>query len=397
MITTDLSVDKEKIVAIVDQLDSELRELALRIHSNPELAFYEFKASEWLSEKLEEEGFIVERGVAGLQTAFIATWEGSAGGPTIGILAEYDALPGLGHACGHNIIGTSAIGAALALKGAFPELPGKIKVIGTPAEEDGGGKVIMCEKGIFDDLDAAMMTHPSRKTMVVRGALACVTSIFKFYGKESHAAGSPEKGISALEALLNSYNTINSLRQFFTDDVRIHGIITNGGQAANIVPGYCEAKFMIRASTRSELEGVKEKVYRAVRNSSEAVGATCEIIEGVTYAERNNNVALANLYKANLLSMGVEVNDPPKKGGVGSSDIGNVGQVTATIHPYIRIGEGGGHTPEFAEDSKSELGMLGLNHAAKAMAMTTYELCMKPEALKRVRIEFEEWKKISEE
>lgn len=314
------------------------------------------------------------------------------GGPTIGILAEYDALPGLGHACGHNIIGTSAIGAALALKDAFPELPGKIKVIGTPAEEDGGGKVIMCEHGIFDDLDAAMMTHPASRTMVVHGANACVTTIFKFYGKEAHAAGAPEKGISALDAMLNSYNAINSLRQFFTEDVRVHGIITNGGQAANIVPGYCEAKFMVRAATSKRLEGVKERVSQAVRSATEAVGATCEIVEGVAYAERNNNVSLAILYKENLESMGIEVNDPPKNGGRGSSDIGNVGQVTATIHPYIRIGDGCGHTPQFAEDSKSELGMLGLNHAAKAMAMTVYELCAEPSTLKCVRVEFDKWK-----
>lgn len=394
---TDVLAEKQKIVDAVDKRDSELREISLKIHAHPELGFEEVKASKWLADYLEQEGFTVERGVAGLETAFIATWEGSSEGPTIGILAEYDALRGLGHACGHNIIGTSAVGAGIALKDAFPDLPGKIKVIGTPAEEGGGGKVIMTEEGVFDDLDAAMMTHPGNKTMVLRGGIACVGATFKFYGKEAHAAGSPELGINALDALMNSFAAINSLREHFPDDVRVHGIVTHGGDAANIVPGYCEASFVVRAKTRKKLEGIKERVYNAVRHSTAAVGATCEIIEGVTFAERNNNVPLAHLYKANLESIGVEVLAPPKDGGLGSSDIGNVGQVIPTIHPYIRIGDGGGHTPEFEKDSKSESGMIGQNQATKAMAMTAYDLCVNPDALQSVKDSFEIWKSTKDE
>jgi amidohydrolase len=392
MITKDISIEKQKIQSAVDNRDEELREIALKIHANPELSFEEFKAVEWLTAPLEKAGFNVERGVADLETAFTATWEGSPGGPTIAILAEYDALRGLGHACGHNLIGTSAIGAALALKDAFPNLPGKIKVIGTPAEEGGGGKILMCEKGVFDNIDAAMMCHPKKDTMVLRGGLACVGVVFKFYGKESHAASAPERGISALDALINSFVAINSLRQFFTDDVRIHGIITKGGDAPNIVPGYTEAEFIIRAATRKTLEDVKEKVYQAVRNSAAAVGAKCEIDEGLVYAERNNNVALAKLFQEHLELMGIEVMDPPKLGGIGSSDIGNVGQITATIHPYIKIGESVNHTHEFALETKSEGGMVGMNQGAKALAMTAYELIVYPASLKLVRDEFENWK-----
>lgn len=386
------TTDKQKIKDAVDHLDDELRDIALKIHANPELNFEEYKAAGWLTEYLEENGFAVERGVADLDTAFIGTWEGTSNGPTIGILAEYDALPGLGHACGHNIIGTSAVGAAIALKDSFPDFPGTIKVIGTPAEEGGGGKIYMCEAGIFDDIDAAMMTHPRYSTMVLRGGIACVGATFKFYGKESHAASVPEEGISALDALMGSFVAINSLREYFTDDVRVHGVVKNGGDAPNIVPGYCEAEYLVRAATRDSLIDVKERVYEAVRGASAAVGATCEIEEGLMYAERNNNVALAHLYQDNLESMGIEVVEPPKQGGVGSSDIGNVGQIVPTIHPYIKIGDSINHTHEFTEDTKSEGGMIGLNQAAKAMAMTTYDLCTNPEAMKSVTEEFENWK-----
>lgn len=384
--------EKRKIEEAVDLIEKDLRDIAMKIHANPELGFEEYKAVEWLTGYLKEQGFTIEKNVANLETAFIGTWEGEPGGPTIGILAEYDALPGIGHACGHNIIGTSAVGAAVALKNAYPHLKGKIKVIGTPAEEGGGGKIYMCDDGVFNDLDAAMMTHPKDRTMVLRGGLACIRAVFKFYGKESHAASAPENGISALDAMINSFVAINGLREYFTDDVRVHGIITNGGEAPNVVPGYSEASFIIRASTRKNLIGVKEKVYNAVKGSSLAVGATCEIEEGLLYAERNNNVTLAHLYQRNLELQGITVYDPPKQGGVGSSDIGNVGQIVPTIHPYIRIGDAGTHTLEFTEATKSEGGMQGLTQAAKAMAMTTYDLCTDTEALEQMKEEFSLWK-----
>lgn len=388
----ELVLAKKQIQQAVDVRDNELRELALKIHSNPELAFNEYKAVQWLTEPLREAGFEVEVGIAGLETAFRASWMGSKDGPTIALLAEYDALPEIGHACGHNLIGTTAVGAALALKDAFPDLPGRIEVYGTPAEEDGGGKIIMTNHGIFDHVDAVMLCHPRQSNMVMRGGLACVDTTLKFYGKQAHASSEPDKGISALEALVNSYVTINSLRQFFKQDVRIHGIITKGGEAPNIVPEYSEAKFMFRASTVKELKVVRDKIYSAVRHCTEAVGARLEIEEGLIYAERNNNKFLSELFKDNLISMGLEVTNPPEHGGIGSSDIGNVGQVTATIHPYFRIGDVRPHTPEFRDAAGSEGGMLGLNQATKALAMTAYDLCAEPNLLQQVRDEFEKWK-----
>jgi amidohydrolase len=385
---------KKIIQDAVDSLDLELRELSLKIHSNPEISFHEYQAMNWLIEPLETAGFIIEKGLARLETSFRATWEGRKGGPTIAILAEYDALPGLGHGCGHNIIGTAAVGAALALKIAHPDLLGKIVVIGTPAEEEGGGKILMVEQGVFDEVDVAMMCHPHSKTMVLRGGLACVDASFKFYGKEAHASAAPEKGISALDAVIQTFVAVNSLRQFFKDDIRIHGIITKGGEATNVVPAYCEAEFLLRAESIEALEVVREKVYAAARHSTEAVGARMEIEEGLIYAERNNNHALASVFKDNLEQLGEVVSDPPKRGGIGSSDIGNVGQVTATIHPYIKITDSAStHTPEFVEAAASEQGMAGLNKAAKALAMTAYDICVNQDNLQKIRREFEEWKR----
>jgi amidohydrolase len=387
-----LTTNFTKIGNEVDRRSMQLRQIALEIHDNPELAFNEYKAVELLTAPLEANGFKIEKGISNMETAFIATYEGSSKGPTIGLLAEYDALRGLGHACGHNLIGTASVGAALALKDAFDSFPGKIKVIGTPAEEGGGGKVIMANDGVFDDLDIAMMAHPKNKSMVLRGGLACTDITLKFYGKESHASSAPEEGISALDAVIQSFVSINSLRQFFTDDVRVHGIITKGGDAPNIVPGYCEAEFIIRAQTRKKLTTVKEKVLRAVNGAVNSVGAKLEVIENFTYAERNNNVALANGFKRHLESLGLKVDDPPEQGGIGSSDIGNVGHIVPTIHPYFKIGNHMNHTHEFREDASSEEGLQGMEKAAKALAMTAYEVCVDDGFLKEIKQEFKEWK-----
>ncbi|MFB5266353.1 M20 family metallopeptidase [Paenibacillus enshidis] len=388
---------KKALIEAVDKHDSELRILAKQIHSHPELSFHEHQAQQWLTEQLAAGGFTVEKGIAGLETSFRAVWEGAAEGPTVALLAEYDALPAIGHACGHNLICTAAVGAALALKDGLPELPGRLIVLGTPAEEEGGGKIIMCEHGVFDDIDAVMMVHPQNQTMVLRGALACVDVTFTFHGKQAHASSAPEKGISALDAMINAFVAINSVRQFVTSDVRIHGIITKGGDAPNVVPELCEAVFILRAETVVGLAAVQKKVYRAVQAAAEGLGATVDIKEGLVYAERNTNRQLAELFKQNLEDMGLEVHDPPVQGGIGSSDIGNVSQVTAAIHPYIRLGDASTHTPEFAALAGSEEGMIEMNAAAKALALTAYDLYTNPEALQGVRAEFEQWKKQRDE
>ncbi|MFU2314481.1 M20 family metallopeptidase [Rahnella sp. PCH160] len=382
---------KAQIIAAVDSLAAQATELALNIHANPELSFEEVNSAEALIAPLREAGFEIEESLGGLPTAFRATFDSGKPGPVIALLAEYDALVNLGHACGHNLIGTASVTAALALKQVSSLLTGKLQVIGTPAEEEGGGKIILSEKGIFDPVDAVMMFHPRDKTMVVRGGLACVDAEFKFYGKAAHAASAPQNGISALDAVIHTFNGINALRQLFTDDVRVHGIITDGGSATNIVPAYSEAKFLMRADTVKGLAAVKQKVFDAARGAALMTGARLEIEEGLTYAERNNNLTLAGYFQQNLEAMGVEVVPPPLKGGIGSSDIGNVSQITAAIHPYIRIGDVLPHTPEFAVAAGSEAGLQGMLQAAKALAMTALDLFQDDTKLRAVREEFSNW------
>lgn len=392
-----IHVMKQKIQEAVDARDEQLRAIALAIHAHPELAFHEHQAVSWLTEPLREAGFTVEIGVGGLATAFRATWDGAVDGPTVALLAEYDALPGLGHACGHNLIGTASVGAALALKDTIEHLPGRLWVIGTPAEEGGGGKIHLADAGVFDGVDAAMMCHPSGRTMTTRGGLARVAVRFKFFGKAAHASSAPEKGISALEAMLQFFNGVNALRQFLPDGVRVHGIITRGGDAPNIVPEYCEADFLIRAHHLAELEQVAAKVYDAARFAAQSVGARCEIEERSVYPERNVNFALAALFQDNLESMGIPVSPPPERGGLGSSDIGRVSHMTPTIHPYIKICDENitAHTIAFREAAASEAGLVGMNQAAKALAMTAADLFFRPDAFQQVTAEFQRWKEHS--
>jgi amidohydrolase len=382
---------KEAAKSAVDGLAGQLREIALLIHDNPELGLNEHKAVGWLTQPLRDAGFKVDVGIAGLKTAFRAEWSGAAGGPSIAFLAEYDALNGLGHACGHNLIGTAAVGAALALKASNPSLPGRILVFGTPSEEDLGGKVVMTEAGVFSGLDAALMVHPMRANMMGGRTLACVDATFKFYGVAAHASAAPERGISALDAMIMGFNAIATLRQFIRDGNRIHGIIKKGGDAPNIVPDFAEAAFIIRSPSVIELADLKQKVYNAVRLAAESMGARCEVIEGLTYAELVNNEALAGIFKQNMLDLGLEVVEPASRSSGGSSDIGNVSQVTATIHPYIKItsGPAANHTREFCEASKSDEAIAGMLMGAKVLAMTALDLINDEAALQSVRAEFE--------
>ena len=383
---TNLSTLKERVVQEVDRLSDQLSKIAKDIHANPETGWETPKAVKWLTEPLREAGFKVETGIAGLTSAFRAEWaEGKK--PVIGLLAEYDALRGIGHGCGHNLIGTAAVGAALALKRAVPDLPGRVQVIGTPFEEGGGGKIVMVEKGIFSQCQAAMLCHPHNRTMVGRGGLAAVHVFFRYHGKSSHASSAPEKGISALDAVLQLFFGINQLRQFAPTGHRIHGIIIKGGDAPNIVPAYAEAEFVVRATNRRDLASFKERVLRIAEAAATATGARLEWNEGLTYAERNENSTLAQSFAANIRSLGVRV-DPPAK-GIGSSDMGNVAEVCPAIHPYVKIADDAStHSSAFAVAAASEEAMKGMLQAAKALAMTTLDLCLDEPFFKAVQEDY---------
>jgi amidohydrolase len=383
---------KTRILDYIDEIGPMLIEISQTIHANPELAFEEHASMALLADTAERHGFAVERGVAGLDTAFVATSPGDAAAPTVAFIAEYDALPGIGHACGHNIIGTAATGAALALQVLRDELPGTFKLVGTPAEERGGGKVIMVERGIFDGIDAAMMVHPGTKAMTTRGTLASNKVEFEFFGQSAHAAAAPDQGVNALDACIQTFNNINALRQHLTPDVRIHGIITHGGDAANVVPAYTSASFSVRAASSEQAFEVLQKVIRCAEAGALAAGATVKHKHLTHYANRIANPTMARLFADNIGGLGENVQEPLPGERMGSSDMGNVSQVVPAIHPYVVIADPGtsGHTPEFAAAAASARGDAALLRSAKAMAMTAVDLLTQPELMTQVQQEFSE-------
>jgi amidohydrolase len=386
----DVEQLKSAVSCEIDRMQDRLIHVSKTIHANPELAFEEFESMALLAGLVEEAGFSVERGVGGLETAFKARYGINGGGPAIAFLAEYDALPELGHACGHNLIGTSATGAALAVRHVMDGLPGSVLLIGTPAEEKGGGKAIMVDNGVFDDVDMAMMVHPATKSMTTRLSLASNQIEFEFFGRAAHAAAAPDLGINALDACIQTFNNINALRQHLPDDVRIHGIITHGGDAPNIVPEYAAARFSVRASTSQRSLHVVEKVVRCAEAGAMAAGAQLKVTRLYHYATMIPNRTMAQLFADNITRLGENVQEPDVNERMGSTDMGNVSQIVPCVHPYFTItNDARGHTVEFREAAVSERGHAGMLRATKAMAMTAVELLANPDLAAQVRQEFE--------
>jgi amidohydrolase len=390
-------MDTEKLKAsVINEIEAcrnQLSELSLKIHSNPELGFQEVKAADWLTQYLKENGFSIERGICQLPTAFEASY--GNGRPFIAILAEYDALPELGHACGHNIIATCAVGAGVASKLAIDRFGGSILVIGTPAEELYGGKIMMADRGLFSNLDIAMIVHPGTSDTATTEALACQTLDVEFFGKAAHAAAQPEQGINALEAMLQSFAAINSLRQHIRSTARIHGIITDGGQAANIVPAHSAGNFIVRAMDDAYLDELKEKVLNCFIGAATASGARLQYKWGETrYAPMRNNLALAQLFARNMQSLGRSIALSDSERAFGSTDMGNVSQLVPSIHPFVAIAEQetSTHSPEFALAAASDRGIKGMLDAAKALAMTVADLVANPKTLAKIKEEFEQVK-----
>jgi amidohydrolase len=384
----DIEKLKLKVTGSVESQKQHLIRLSLNIHDNPELGFKEEKASAWLADYLEDSGFHAERGIAGLATAFQATY--GQGSPRIALLAEYDALPKIGHGCGHNIIGVSAVGAAVASKFIIDQLGGSIVAMGTPGEEGLGGKIDMVKAGAFKEIDVAMLVHPNTRNIPNEEFLACSTLEVEFFGRPAHAAGHPDKGINALDAMILAFTSINSLRQHIRGDARIHGIITDGGEAPNIVPAHSAAVFLVRALDYDYLAELKDRVLNCFTGASTASGARLEYKwRDRTYAPMKNNMILAGLFKQNLESLGRQVEAFDPHFGLGSSDMGNVSQVVPSIHATIAIAppEALIHTPEFAAAAASQAGHKGLLDAAKAMAMTVADI-LQPGTLDKIKQEF---------
>ncbi len=385
-----MSTVKEAISQAVDRLGDELEALSHQIHAHPELGYEEVKACAWLADFLDRKGFKVETGVAGVATAFRATIETGAG-PTVAILCEYDALPGIGHACGHNVIATSGAGAGAALAAAKAQLPkGRILVIGTPAEEGGGGKVKLIQGGVFKDVDCAMMIHGFDRTLLHQDLLGIVRVTFEYTGKAAHASVDPWAGVNALDACIQTFNAISMLRQQVRPECRIHGIITSGGAAANIIPEYAAATFYVRAPRIDTMWELYKRVVACAEGAARAAGAGLKVIQPDTvYEPMNSNKVLLDLFAANMKTAGLAEGEPiPDR--LGSSDVGNVSQVIPTIQPMVAIAPLGTaiHSREFADAAVKPLARAGLLAAAKTMAMTTLDLLAEPGLVEKAKRAF---------
>ena len=346
---------KARLAASVRANRAEILELSHRIHANPEVAYEERQASAWIAESLRRHGFAVEHPAGSLSTAIRGRLAGGRAGepggdrPRIGILAEYDALPGLGHGCGHNTMAASGLGAALALASIAAELPGEIVFLGTPAEERGSGKAAMLDDGLFDGLDAALLYHPSDQTHITCGLLASEDVEVTFHGFQAHAASDPWLGRNALDALVMLFTSVGLWRQQLRPEARVHGVILEGGTAANIIPDRTRAWFMIRSPQEAEYARMRTRFEELCRAAALAADCTVEVVFSGQASTMRNNLVLADRFAANLAAYGVPAG--PEPDNLGSSDMGNVSQVLPTIHPSIAICAAGvpGHSIEFRD------------------------------------------------
>jgi len=384
---------KDTVCEAVDRMREELLRLSRAIHANPELAFEEHAAAALLVAALREAGLEVETGVHGLETAFAAEF-GSAGSPCVALLAEYDALPGMGHACGHNLIATASVGAGLALAAVAERLSGRVRVLGTPAEEHGCGKELMAREGALDGVDAALMMHPSSVNLVSMPCIAMAELEVRYRGQAAHAAAMPERGVNALDAMVVGYQAVAALRQHIAGDERIHGIITDGGQSPNVVPESAAGRFYVRAANAQSLAPLKRRVEACFRAGAEATGADVEIEWGAAdYLDIRFNEPLASAFRANAEALGREFfpYDKLPPGVQGSTDMGNVSHRVPSIHPMLAAAplHCTIHNPEFAKWAGSEMGEAAALDGAKALAMTVLDFLADADLRQRARAIFE--------
>ncbi|WP_026895570.1 M20 family metallopeptidase [Clostridiisalibacter paucivorans] len=381
---------KEDIKNIIKDIKEELIELSEYIYKNPELGYEEYKACDVHERLLQEHGFKVEKEYMGMETAFRAVFDSGKEGPTVAYLSEYDALPDIGHGCGHNILGTTSTGAGIALSKFLKDLGGKVVVFGTPAEETSGGKVYMTDNGAFDDIDIALMAHPAEKHYKSGASLAMDAIEFVFRGRTAHAASNPDKGINALDAAINTFNNINAMREHIRTDARVHGIIKDGGRAANIVPDLAIAQFYTRATTKTYLKELSERVKNCARGASLAAGTELEIRNyEASYDNLITNSILSDIYVKHLRDMGVKDIQEPKE-SFGSLDAGNVSHVCPTIHPYFAISEKEivAHTREFAEETIKPFAYSQMVKTIGALVWTGLDVIKDKQLLDSIKAEF---------
>ncbi|MHC5269495.1 M20 family metallopeptidase [Enterococcus sp. LJL98] len=394
MVMTIATKTKHEVIeTFIKESLPKYQALALAIHEHPEVSNYEVYSSQVLIDQLKAEGFDVTKDVAGHHTGFDARYKSEKPGPTLAFLAEYDALPGIGHACGHNLFGNYSALAASALKQVIEEVGGEIRVYGTPGEEggeNGSAKGSFVREGFFTDVDAALCVHPGHRYTKTSTGLANDPVDIKFYGRASHAAGAPEKGINALEAVIQVFNSINALRLHLPKDVNIHGIITDGGVAANVIPEFASARFYLRAANRATLNDVYEKVENIVKAAALATGAIYEFglfqnsVDDIIVTDAFDEVFFSHAQAAGVPEHEIVA---AKKQSLGSSDVGNVSQVIPTIQPTVSISDDyiAGHSIEFKAAARSEKGLRSIGIAAELLAKTALDLIEQPALLEKIK------------
>lgn len=375
---------KEAAARHLERIEPDAIALSHRIHAHPELGFAEHNASRWVTETLSGAGFSVQTGVGDLPTALAAT--AGSGELTVGLFAEYDALPEVGHACGHNIIAAAAVTAGQLLAPLADELGITVKVFGTPAEEGGGGKILMLDRGVFDGVHAAMMVHPGPEEQLTASTLAVAHLRVRYTGKTSHASAAPEKGVNAADAFTIAQVAIGLLRQHIDPANRIHGVITRGGEAPNVVPGLTEGRFYIRSQTVAELAELQQRVERCFEAGALATG--CELAiepESPPYSEFDSDTAMETFYQANAETLGRRF-PQDQRSGPGSTDMANVSLVIPTIHPSIGLdcGTAVNHQPEFAAWCAEPTGDRAVLDGALAMAWTVIDVATSEEQRHRL-------------
>ena len=390
--TTELEEVKQIVCDEVDAIADILLEASHAIHKKPELNFEEYFAHETLTGILEDQGLSPQRGAYDLETAF----EASVGdeGVCVAVLCEYDALPDIGHACGHNIIGTAGLGAGIAASKVAGRLGGTLRILGTPAEEGGGGKVFMADRGAFDNVDAAMMVHPAAGDLVKMNTIAIQRLHVAYEGLAAHAAASPHRGHNALDAAVLGYQNIAALRQHIRPDERIHGIFLESGSKPNVVPEHSSMEWYVRSKNARSLEPLKKRVLSCLEAGAMATSCTMthDWIEPF-YADMIDNETISTLYSANATRVGRSLMEPDNESKVvGSTDMGNVSYIVPSIHPMIGVAPPGVpiHTPDFAHFSRSESGDKAVIDGAKIMAMTVVDLWAQKTNFERAHQEFQQ-------
>ncbi len=394
---TDLGRLRTRAIGAIDKRRDALIDLSLAIHATPELGFQERQAAARLTTFLEDEGLHVARGYCGLDTAYRADSNGKADGPRVAILAEYDALADLGHGCGHNLIAMMGAAAAVAVHEVIAELPGKVSAIGTPAEEGGGGKVALLRAGGFDDVDAAMMIHPTTgRSLAGRHSLASNRVVVEYMGRAAHAASQPDQGINALDAMIQLFNGVNAMRQQLRSDARVHGIIAKGGSAANVIPEHTVGRFSVRALDRRYQQEVLKRFIACAMGAATATGATAKVTveENAGYENMVFSTPLADRWSEHMRSLGMQVFDARDDERVGSTDMGNVMQVMPAIHPYIAMSDEAipGHSTAFRDHARTPEALDRALTAAKALALTAIDVLGEPALFRAAKAEFDERK-----